>query len=162
MAFRYYDGRVDERYCLTAECRGGLCIAVMVNDDLTTDEILYDDYDYQSSRRIGEPRVDCPEDIRIKVREKKVLGESGVLSQPGDVVEVVKGRKYPIGMKLVVSDVKDGGYNRYRGYYVSSTIVFGSEKGIEEIDVSNVRIIAVRGGTVNQDQYNDVHSMAVA
>ena len=155
MVFRYYDGRVDERYCIDMDCRGGHCHAIMVNDDYTTDEIFYDDLDYGKEVRIGDPYIDCPEDVRALVREKKVFGESGWFAETGDIVEVIKGKKYPVGMKMAVIDFKEVRYNGYLTLYIT----FGSEKGIERIDADNVKIIAIRGGSKNQEQYKDVHDI---
>ena len=35
----------------------------MVNEDGTTQEVKYDDLEYDSSRRIGEPKIDASEEI---------------------------------------------------------------------------------------------------
>ncbi len=155
MVFRYYDGRVDERYCIGTDYRGGFCYAEMVNDDYTTEEIFYDDLDYGREVRIGDPCIDCPKEVRALVREKEVLGECGWYAHRGDIVEVIKGKKYPIGMKMAVIDCKEVRF----GSHMTLQIIFGSEKGIERIDADNVKIIAIRGGSKNQEQYNDVHDI---
>lgn len=160
MTFNYYDGSVDKRYCLTTECRGGFCYAIMVNDNYTTEEIYYDDIEYDTSRRIGEPHIDCPREVRVLVREKAVLGQDGHRADVGDIVEVVKGRKYPKGMKMSVVRVIEGHFNNRYGHYVKSCVMFGSENGYESIDSDNVRIIAIKGGSKNQEEYNDVHSVS--
>ena len=33
------------------------------------------------------------------------IGKSGYIAEVGDIVQVVKGRKYPLGMKMVVTDM---------------------------------------------------------
>ena len=43
MVLRYYDRTVDERPCLDYYVRGGFCIALMVNEDGTTQEVKYDE-----------------------------------------------------------------------------------------------------------------------
>ena len=160
MTFRYYDGKVDERYCIGLDCSGGLCEAIMVNDDYSTDRILYDDYDRQDARK-GEPKVDCPREIRLLVREKEVLGQNGYYAEPGDIVEVVKGRKYPIGMKMAVVCVRNYANDYSRGWKPRDELFFGSENGYEAIAPENVRIIAIKGGSQNQEEYSDVHELAV-
>ena len=63
MVLRYYDRTVDERPCLDYYVRGGFCIALMVNEDGTTQEVKYDDLEYDKSRRIGEPNIDASEEV---------------------------------------------------------------------------------------------------
>ena len=160
MTLRYYDGTTDTRYCLTTYCSGGRCFATMVNDDLTTEDVFYDDYEDQCGR-IGEPKIDCPKDIAIAVREKNVLGKDGCYAEEGDIVEVVKGRKFPKGMKMAVVRIRDGYFSNTYRHHVDMCLVFGSENGYETIDPCNVKIIAIRGGKHNQEEYNDVHDLSV-
>ena len=155
MTFNYYDGRVDKRYCVGTRCSGGYCYAIMVNDNYTTEEIYYDDIEYDTSRRIGEPHIDCPDNIAILVREIIVSGQDGWSAEKGDIVEVVKGTKFPIGMKMSVIDFESTNYKGHKMLYIT----FGSEKGIEKIAADNVKIIAIKGGSRNQEQYNDVHNV---
>lgn len=112
MVFEYYDGRVDGRPCLDYVSRGGMCFAIMANDDGTTEEIRYDDLDYDAQyRRIGEPVLDASDEVCEKVRRVNVLNRMPKISscdyrgvRIGDVVEVVKGRKYPKGTRFAVAD----------------------------------------------------------
>ena len=68
------------------------------------------------------------------------IGECGLLAEVGDIVEVVKGRKYPIGMRMVVNGFYS--YRYHNGYGVDPQIVFGGEGKLEKINAENVKIIA--------------------
>lgn len=132
MVLRYYDRTVDERPCLDYYVRGGFCIALMVNEDGTTQEVKYDDLEYDSSRRIGEPKIDASEEVIEKVRRVRLLGKTPRNSadiykrvRAGDVVEVVKGRKYPKGTRITVKAsypfLIDKGHKFVEMYYLLGT-----------------------------------------
>lgn len=81
------------------------------------------------------------------------IGMDGSYAQVGDIVEVVRGRKYPIGMRMVVADFQDGycywESSPFSGRYASACngreIVFMDEGFVlNAINDRNVRIIAVR------------------
>lgn len=95
-------------------------------------------------------------------RKTDRIGESGYYAEIGDIVEVVKGRKFPIGMKMVVAGV-------YNGYpkYVSPTytafaedVIMFYDEGFKKayISIDNVRIIATEH---EGDEYKNVHEVEV-
>ena len=82
------------------------------------------------------------------------IGKDGSFAQMGDMVEVVKGRKFPIGMRMVVADFQDGycywqsspNSGRYACACNGREIVFMDEGFVlNSINDRNVRIVAVRG-----------------
>lgn len=79
------------------------------------------------------------------------IGESGRYAEIGDIVEVVKGRKFPIGMRMVVSGIQDGycywesSHGRYACACNGHEIVFVDEGFVfNSVHEDNVKIIAVR------------------
>ena len=90
------------------------------------------------------------------------IGEDGYYAQIGDIVEVVKGRKFPIGMKMVVA----GRYSGYPKYVSSSFVAFAEDRimfydeGFKQafISIKNVRIIATGH---EGDEYKNVHEVEV-
>lgn len=103
--------------------------------------------------------ADCQKS-HIRYGEISRLGKSGGYAKKGDMVMVVKGRKYPIGMRMVVDGFD--AYCKYTSYdgrfsaYGQKQIVFGGEGKMESISADNVIIIA----TDRQDPaYNNVHSI---
>lgn len=138
----YYNGKKDERECV--DILGGTLVhAVMVNDDYSLDRVLIDDYDYQDGR-VGNAKIDASDETCAKVRAKLMLGEmpynaperyKGV--RAGDIVEVVKGRKYPIGMTITVKE-----YTNYRTpFYDVIPYIVGTDG--EFIQAKNCKVIAV-------------------
>lgn len=111
MTLRYYDGSIDERECIAIECNSLSCKAIMVNPDYTTERVEYDNLDYQDGRK-GEPKIDATSETMNRVREKALLGHMPSFLRfgpwrdvhPGDVVEVVKGRKYPKGTLITIKE----------------------------------------------------------
>lgn len=95
-----------------------------------------------------------------KVNENR-MGLSGYNAEIGDVVEVVKGRKYPVGMKMVVCgfQVWKPEY-KSRGTVPGRQIVFGGEGKLETISEDNVKIIAQTEDRTNPE-YRNVHKIEV-
>ena len=98
------------------------------------------------------------------------IGKSGLYAEIGDVVEVVKGRKYPVGMKMVVCDftawckydTDNFLYHSGRSFqaYGDKQIVFGGEGKMEKINADNVKIIALTEDRSNPE-YRNVHKIEV-
>lgn len=92
------------------------------------------------------------------------LGMDGEYAEIGDIVEVVKGRKYPIGMKMVVN-----GFDAWCKYASTSgrsfqawgdkQIVFGGEGKLESINAHNVKIIAKTEDRNGNPLYRNVHAI---
>ena len=95
--------------------------------------------------------------------EKNRLGKGGIYAEVGDIVEVVKGRKYPIGMRMVVD-----GFDAWCKYasrdgrfcaYGDKQIVFGGEGKMESINADNVKIIAQTEDRKDNPLYKNVHNI---
>ena len=80
------------------------------------------------------------------------IGKDGHWAKVGDIVEVVKGRKYPIGLRMVVADFQDGycywqsapNSGRYACACNGREIVFVDEGfTFGNINDRNVKIVAV-------------------
>lgn len=103
-----------------------------------------------------------------KVHEDRI-GKDGYFAEVGDIVEVVKGRKFPVGMKMVVAGTGYA-YRYYDGSIVGSThdsygkehIMFYDEPNKKAyIDIENVRIIAKNEDREDNPEYRNVHSIEV-
>lgn len=91
------------------------------------------------------------------------IGKNGIFAEVGDVVKVVKGRKYPIGMKMVVN-----GFDAWCKYASTSgrsfqawgdkQIVFGGEGKMESIRAENVVIVAQTEDR-SSPEYRNVHTI---
>lgn len=146
MAFRYYDGTYEPRPCIDLLYCGGICYAKMVNDDLTFENVYYDDADYGAERRLADPRIDASEELIERVRQAHIVGKmphfTGMEYQSaraGDVVEVVKGRKYPVGQKIVIAKTFEYFVHSYDR--VGITYIVGT-KG-ERIQAKNTVVCAL-------------------
>lgn len=100
------------------------------------------------------------------------IGKNGWFAEEGDVVEVVKGRKFPIGMKFVVAENKLH-YRVYNGSIIGQHNLYSrsneylmfydmTDRGIKEqyINADNVVIIAQDEDRKNPE-YKNVHSVEV-
>ena len=100
------------------------------------------------------------------------IGKNGWVAEEGDVVEVVKGRKFPIGMKFVVAENKLH-YRYYNGsiigeqynlYSNTEYLMFYdmTDRGIKEqyINAENVKIIAKNEDRENPE-YKSVHNVEI-
>ena len=95
------------------------------------------------------------------------IGMDGTCAEVGDIVEVVKGRKYPVGMRMVVN-----GFDAWCKYastsgrsfraYGDTMIVFGGEGKMESINAKNVKIIAQNETRLNNPLYKNVHNIEIA
>lgn len=60
----------------------------------------------------------------IKWKKSKRMGKNGYYAEPGDVIEIVKGRKHPIGSRFVVKESYTY-YDRYQRpqafYWITET-----------------------------------------
>lgn len=110
MALKYDNGDIDPRPCIGTRGTYSRAYALMVNDDGTIDEILYDDTD-RGNHAWATPVKDATPEILTKVASKARVGNRAIVTphydnyktvQKGDIVEVVKGRKYPKGTKIEV------------------------------------------------------------
>ena len=145
MVIIYNSGNVDERECVDLECTSQSVHAVMVNDDYTLDRVFIDDVDRYDGK-IGRGVIDASDETHEKVREKLMVGRRPYISlhkfkgvKIGDVVEVVKGRKYNIGDEIEVADL----YRYTPPYGRDSVDYIRGTKG-EKIQAKNCKIIKFR------------------
>ena len=145
MVIIYDFGNVDERECVDLECTSLSVHAIMVNEDYTLDSVLTDDVDRQDGY-IGRGVIDASDETHEKVREKLMTGRKAYISynkfrgvKTGDVVEVVKGRKYTIGDEIEVADVY-----RYTLPYGRDTVDYICGTKGEKIQAKNCKIIKFR------------------
>ena len=145
MAIIYNNGNVDERECVDLECTSLSVHAIMVNDDYTLDRVFIDDVDRQDGY-LGRGVIDASDETHEKVREKNMTGRrpyiayhkfSGV--KIGDIVEVVKGRKYTIGDEIEVADVYS-----YTLPYGRDTVDYIRGTNGEKIQAKNCKITKFR------------------
>ena len=96
-----------------------------------------------------------------EVNENRI-GLCGAYAEVGDIVEVVKGRKFPIGMKMVVTNRACFNYNGYPGYRDDYKIEFYDE-GFKKQYISeyNVKIIAQHESKKDNPEYVNVHRVEV-
>lgn len=92
---------------------------------------------------------------------QKRVGCDGYSAEVGDIVKVVKGRKYPIGMKMVVADAGWRNYNGYPGYHDEWMLEFYDCNGINVISPANVVIVAQKENRKSDPEYRDVHRIEV-
>ena len=91
----------------------------------------------------------------------KRIGESGKFAEIGDIVEVVKGKKFPIGMKFVVADVVPlrfyGG--QYHYHKDGDIFLYFYDEGFkyERIDSYNTVIVAKTESREDNPEYDQVH-----
>lgn len=142
---KFSDGRIDERKCIggRVDVVSDQMIAVMVNEDLTIESIpIENDI---------EVIVDGEHLIPL-VREKDILNHKGIFAKKGDIVRVTKGRKVPVGTNLLTEYTKLGtlhGCKRDTSY-----LYYKDTNGeMQRINADNTIIIAVKGGTQNQELY---------
>ncbi len=142
MAIHYFNGKTDERECVDF---GGssLIHAYMVNPDYTLDKVFIDDMDYQNGM-IGRATIDATDDTCERVRANFMMGGKPFITtikykgvRKGDTVEVIKGRKYNIGDKIVVAD-----FYRFELPYDSVDYIVGTNG--EKIASHNCKIVGVR------------------
>ncbi len=142
MAISYFNGKTDNRECVDY---GGssLIHAYMVNPDYTLDKVFIDDMDYQNGM-IGRATIDATEETCEKVRAVNMVGKMPFITtikykgvRKGDTVEVIKGRKYNIGDKIVVAD-----FYRFELPYDSVDYIVGTNG--EKIASHNCKIVGVR------------------
>jgi hypothetical protein len=104
---RYYNGNIDARHTITTNVDGSSVYALQVNIDGSYDWIQFDDLEYDKSVRIADCTIDATaQDIEAyeAYRRKELIGRSGHIAHIGNIVKVVKGRKYPIGLEATVLD----------------------------------------------------------
>ena len=145
MVIIYDIGKVDERECVDLECTSQSVYAIMVNDDYTLDSVLTDDVDRQDGY-IGRGVIDASDETHEKVREKIMTGRRPYIThykfrgvKIGDIVEVVKGRKYTIGDEIEVADLYS-----YTLPYGRDTIDYICGTKGEKIQAKNCKIIKFR------------------
>lgn len=142
---KYYNGKIDERHTLRTTVNGGRVYAIQINPDGSKDPVCYDDYDYDRDRREADVVIDATEeDYRLEqIWEAKYrIGKEGFLAHVGDIVKVVKGRKFDKGLVLeVINDsiyVVDGTYGHKQVRYLH----FKDKDGnINKIIAENTKII---------------------
>ena len=85
------------------------------------------------------------------------IGKEGYLAHKGDIVEVFKGRKYPIGMRMVVADIVP--VSDWWGRFMRNDIEFvGEGFEIEHIDAHHTKIIAQIEDRDENPMYGNVSS----
>lgn len=89
------------------------------------------------------------------------VGKCGMFAEVGDIVQVVKGRKYEKGLKFVVDDFASFNYNGYPGWHDDLRIVFYDYNGKNYIDPMNVEIVAKNEDREFNPEYANVHSVEV-
>ena len=89
------------------------------------------------------------------------VGKDGYVAEVGDVVQVVKGRKYPIGMKFVVADAGWFNFNGYPGYHDDWLLIFYDCDGRNVISPANVVIVAQKENRKNDPEYKNVHNVEI-
>ena len=93
------------------------------------------------------------------------LGESGWYAQKGDIVKVVRGRKFPIGMKFVVDDYNTERFWAGSWHYHPSGDVFlyFYDEGFKQcrIDASYTVIVAMSEDRKDNPEYKNVHDVEV-
>lgn len=146
MAIHYFNGETDERECVDY---GGssLIHAYMVNPDYTLDKVFIDDMDRQDGM-IGRATIDATDDTCEKVRAVNMVGKIPFISgikykgvRKGDIVEVIKGRKYNHGDLITVAD-----YYNYKLPYDTVDYIIGANG--EKIASHNCKILRVRNQTL--------------
>lgn len=157
----FKDGRIDNRRVLfTKSDNMGTEIAIVANYDGTFEEVYFSHY-YSiggwDDPIVGETYVTSysidknPDDMDNYYNylfNKRIKGQTGMFAVPGMTVEIVKGRKYPLGTKLLV----DSTYTYVvRGTYGHGDVPYikGHTEDGKEIKVSalNTKIIDYNGNT---------------
>ena len=97
---------------------------------------------------------------------KDRVGKSGIFAERGDIVEVVKGRKYPIGMRFVVADKSSyckyqNIYNGFRAYADEQLVFYDEGFRKSYINSDNVVIVAQNEDRENPE-YDNVHMIEVS
>ena len=142
---KYYNGEIDERHTLRTTVNGGRVYAIQINPDGSKDPVCYDDYDYDRDRREADVVIDAAEeDYRLEqIWEAKYrIGKGGTIAKVGDIVKVVKGRKFDKGLVLEVINnsiyVVNGTYEHKQVRYLH----FKDKDGnINKIIAENTKII---------------------
>lgn len=102
-------------------------------------------------------------------RDRNIYGPArlhgfGDWAQPGDVVEVIRGKNYPIGMKFIVNDYTTLRFWAGRWHYHRDGDVF--LKFVDEgrpamIKADYCKIIGIHEQRENNPLYADVHSVEI-
>lgn len=142
---KYYNGEIDERHTLRTTVNGGRVYAIQINSDGSKDPVCYDDLDYGKDRREADVIIDATEeDYKLEqIWEAKYrIGKDGIIAKVGDIVKVVKGRKFDKGLVLeVINDsiyVVDGTYGHKQVRYLHFK---DSNGNINKIIAENTKII---------------------
>ena len=139
---KYYDGRVDTRPTLTTEVSGGFVYAIQMNKDGSTEAICYDDLEYGAEVREADVCVDANDfdyDLNERYLAYNRLGKEGIYAKVGDVVKIIKGRKYAKNIEFTVSKI-----NRYSipGTYGHKVIIYLCDINNEyRVDAFNTLIV---------------------
>lgn len=100
------------------------------------------------------------------------LGKSGRFAEVGDIVEVVKGRKFPIGMKMVVAGFDawckysygfDGPHwgRAFQAFGDKQILFYGEGFKKYNINADNVEIVAIHEDKDWNPEYRNVHEVEV-
>ena len=109
--------------------------------------------------------ADCH--CKVIYESDKRIGETGGWAEEGDIVEVVSGRKFPIGMKMVVAKVTNlrfwGGQWHYHNNGTPFVFFYDEGLKLESIKGSYVKIVALSEHRDRfKDEYANVHEMELA
>lgn len=141
---KFYDGTVDERPTLRTSVSGGFVYAHQMNKDGSVDAICYDDLEYGKEVREADVIVDATDfdyDLEERREAFERIGKSAIVANIGDIVEIFKGKKFPIGKQVVVKNKArwyvPNAYNKIWTDY----IVFEEDGEEHKVDCGNAKIV---------------------
>ena len=138
---KFYNGEIDRRMTYDVIVSGGIVTAYQVKDDYTLDSVFIDDFEYERSIRTGDYVIDVTAEVAEKVMNVKRaerVGQDGFMGLIGNIVKVVRGKKYPLGYTTKICGYAEfspiGCYGHQKTFYIIGT-------NGERIDRRNIEII---------------------